>query len=103
MEMYERTVGRVPTVDGAKLLGGYAALYDVTPDWLPFVGPRDGLEGYYDLSGGGGHMFKTGPIFARKLADWILDGTADDDFRQFSHDRIAAGNLFEQRFGGNRV
>ena len=103
MDMFERMSGRVPPLQGAKLLDGYAALYDVTPDWLPFVGPRDGLEGYYDLSGGSGHLFKTGPIFARKLADWILDGTVDNDFRQFSHDRIAAGNLFQQGFGGNRA
>lgn len=103
IEMYELTLGRVLSIDGAKLLGGYAALYDVSPDWLPFVGPRSGLEGYYDLSAGSGHLFKTGPIFARKLADWILDNKVDDDFRQFSHDRIAAGDLFEQGFGGNRV
>jgi sarcosine oxidase subunit beta len=103
MEMYELTVGRIPTIEGAKLLEGYAALYDVTPDWLPFVGPRDGLEGYYDFSGGSGHMFKTAPMIARELVDWILDGRVADDFRQFSHDRIAAGNLFQQGFGGNRA
>ena len=103
MEMYALTVGRVPATEGAKLLEGYAALYDVTPDWLPFVGPRDGVEGYYDFSGGSGHMFKTGPIIARELADWILDGRVADDFRQFSHDRVAAGNLFQQGFGGNRA
>ena len=103
MEMYELTSGRVLSVEGATLLEGYAALYDVTPDWLPFVGPRDGLEGYYDLSGGSGHLFKTGPIIARELVDWIVDGKVADDFRQFSHDRVAAGNLFQQGFGGNRA
>lgn len=103
MEMYELTAGRIPTIEGAKLLEGYAALYDVTPDWLPFVGPRDGVAGYYDFSGGSGHMFKTAPIIARELAAWIVDGQVADDFRQFSHDRVAAGNLFQQGFGGNRA
>jgi sarcosine oxidase subunit beta len=103
MEMYTLTAGRVPGIEGAKLIEGYAALYDVTPDWLPFVGPRQGIEGYYDLSGGSGHMFKTGPVIARELVDWVLEGTAADDFRQFSHDRVAAGNLFQQGFGGNRA
>jgi sarcosine oxidase, subunit beta len=103
MEMYALTAGRVPGIEGAELIEGYAALYDVTPDWLPFVGPRQGIEGYYDLSGGSGHMFKTGPVIARELVDWILEGTVADDFRQFSHDRIAAGNLFQQGFGGNRA
>jgi glycine/D-amino acid oxidase-like deaminating enzyme len=103
MEMYTLTVGRVPAIEGARLIEGYAALYDVTSDWLPFVGPRGGLDGYYDFSGGSGHMFKTAPMIARELVGWIVDGRVADDFRQFSHDRVAAGNLFQQGFGGNRA
>ncbi len=102
-DLYDRWVKRIPPLQGSKLLNGYAALYDVTPDWIPFMGPRTGLEGYYDANGGSGHAFKTGPIFARELVDWIVDGEVRDDYRQFSHDRIAAGNLFQQSFGGNRA
>ena len=67
------------------------------------MGPRSGVGGYYDTCGGSGHAFKTGPIFARELVDWMVDGTVRDDYRQFSHDRMAAGNAFNQAFGGNRV
>ena len=41
-------------------------------------------------------------IGARTEPSWLLTGKVADDFRQFSHDRIAAGNLFVQSFGGNR-
>ena len=75
----------------------------MTPDWIPFVGAREGLEGYYDAAGGSGHAFKTGPIFGRELAEWIAKNTVRDDFRQFSHDRLSTGNSFNQAFGGNRV
>lgn len=102
-DVHERWVRRVPALQGARLLHGYAALYDVTPDWVPFMGPRSEVDGYYDASGGSGHAFKTGPIFARELVDWIVDGTVRDDFRQFSYDRISAGTQFQQSFGGNRV
>ena len=102
-DLYDRWIKRIPPLQGSKLLNGYAALYDVTPDWIPFMGPRTGLAGYYDACGGSGHAFKTGPIFARELVDWIVDGEVRDDYRQFSHDRIAAGNLFQQAFGGNRA
>ena len=102
-DVYDRWIKRIPPLQGSTLLQGYAALYDVTPDWIPFMGPRGGLEGYYDACGGSGHAFKTGPIFARELVDWIVDGTVRDDFRQFSFDRVAAGNMFRQSFGGNRV
>ena len=100
---YDRWCKRIPALRGSTLLNGYAALYDVTPDWLPFMGPRAGLEGYADACGGSGHAFKTGPIFGRELADWLIDGQVRDDFREFSHDRIAAGRTIEQKFGGNRV
>jgi hypothetical protein len=52
------------------------ALYEVTPDWMAFVGPRQGLDGCCDLA---------------------------DDFWQFSYDRVTNDNLFHQNFGGNRV
>ena len=103
MDVYARWLKRLPALQGSTLLHGYAALYDVTPDWIPFMGPRAGLDGYFDASGGSGHAFKTGPIFARELVDWLVDGTVRDDFRRFSHDRIAAGMAFNQSFGGNRV
>jgi sarcosine oxidase, subunit beta len=102
-DVYQRWTRRIPALDAARLVHGFAALYDATPDWIPFVGPRSGLEGYADASGGSGHAFKTGPIFARELVEWIIDGAVRDDFRQFSHDRMAGGTPFAQSFGGNRA
>ena len=91
-----------PSFSGMKLIQAYAALYDVTPDWYSIVGPRSGIAGYADFSGGSGHGFKIAPATGKELGDWLLTGNVGDDFRQFSHDRFAAGNLFVQSFGGNR-
>jgi sarcosine oxidase subunit beta len=101
-DVQARAERRFPAFAGMKLIEAYAALYDVTPDWYPFVGPRSGLAGYADFCGGSGHGFKIAPAIGRELADWLLTGKVADDFRQFSHDRIAAKNLFVQSFGGNR-
>jgi glycine/D-amino acid oxidase-like deaminating enzyme len=101
-DVQTRTERRFPAFSGMRLIEAYAALYDVTPDWYPFVGPRAGVAGYADFCGGSGHGFKIAPAIGRELADWLLTGKAADDFRQFSHDRIAAGDLFVQSFGGNR-
>jgi sarcosine oxidase subunit beta len=101
-DVQTRVERRFPAFAGMKLIEAYAALYDVTPDWYPFVGPRGGVAGYADFSGGSGHGFKIAPAIGRELADWLLTGKVADDFRQFSHDRIAQGNLFVQSFGGNR-
>jgi sarcosine oxidase subunit beta len=101
-DVQTRVERRFPAFAGMKLIEAYAALYDVTPDWYPIVGPRAGVTGYADFSGGSGHGFKIAPAIGRELADWLLTGKVADDFRQFSHDRIAQGNLFVQSFGGNR-
>jgi glycine/D-amino acid oxidase-like deaminating enzyme len=93
---------RFPPLAGAKRVAGYAALYDVTPDWYPFIGPRRGLAGYFDACGGSGHGFKIGPAIGRELARWIAEGQVKEDFAGLSHDRIAAGKLFQQAYGGNR-
>ena len=101
-DVQTRVERRFPAFAGMRLIEAYAALYDVTPDWYPFVGPRADLTGYADFSGGSGHGFKIAPAIGRELADWLLTGKVADDFRQFSHDRIAQGALFVQSFGGNR-
>jgi len=101
-DVQTRVERRFPSFAGMKLIETYAALYDVTPDWYPFVGPRAGIAGYADFSGGSGHGFKIAPAIGRELADWLLTAKVADDFRQFSHDRVAQGNLFVQSFGGNR-
>jgi sarcosine oxidase, subunit beta len=101
-DVQTRVERRFPAFAGMKLIEAYAALYDVTPDWYPIVGPRTGIEGYADFCGGSGHGFKIAPAIGRELSAWLLAGKVADDFRQLSHDRIAAGDLFVQSFGGNR-
>jgi sarcosine oxidase subunit beta len=101
-DILERLERRYPWFQGAARIDSYAALYDATPDWYPFAGPRSGVEGYVDAWGGSGHGFKLGPAIGRRLADWIVDGETDDEFRQMSHDRVVEDRLFVQRFGGNR-
>lgn len=101
-DVYIRLVHRVPGMEGARRIDAYVALYDVTPDWYPFAGPRTGVAGYYDACGGSGHGFKLAPALGRELAQWIVTGKASEDFSQLSHDRLAKGALFTQKYGGNR-
>lgn len=101
-DLLVRLERRYPWFQGASRIDSYAALYDATPDWYPFAGPRTGVAGYVDAWGGSGHGFKLAPAIGRHLADWILDGKTDEAFRQMSHDRIAEDRLFVQQFGGNR-
>lgn len=100
--MQSRAERRFPNLQGMRIVAAYAALYDVTPDWYPFIGPRLGLDGYADACGGSGHGFKVAPAIGRSLARWIVDGRVEDDFARLSHDRLAEGRLFRGAYGGNR-
>ena len=101
-EVQRRLTMRFPTMEGAKLVDSYAALYDVTVDWYPYVGPRAGLAGYADFSGGSGHGFKIAPALAAELAEWISSGTVKPDFARLSYDRIAKKDTFAGSYGGTR-
>ncbi|MFO1061132.1 MAG: FAD-binding oxidoreductase [Dongiaceae bacterium] len=101
-EVSERLERRIPAFAGSRLVDSYASLYDVTPDWHPFIGPRREVAGYWDANGGSGHGFKFGPAFGESLARWMLAGEVEADFSRLSHDRLADGRSFTQTFGGNR-
>ena len=73
-DVQTRLQRRVPAMEGAKLVHAYTALYDVTPDWYPFVGPRSDVGGYVDFNGGSGHGFKIAPAIAEEAATWLLTG-----------------------------
>lgn len=102
-DVQTRLEHRFPPFAGARRIDSYAALYDVTPDWYPYVGPRKGLQGYFDACGGSGHGFKIGPAIGRHLARWIGDNTVDAEFARLSYNRIASGELFVGAYGGNRA
>ncbi len=98
---FNKNAARLPNLQGAKLITAYAALYDITKDFYPYVGPRSGLTGYAEFCGGSGHGFKIAPAIGLHLAEWLLAGRTDSEFAQLSYDRVASNRLFVG-LGGNR-
>lgn len=102
-DISERLEHRIPGMTGARLISSYAALYDVSADWYPYVGPRSDVPGYCDFSGGSGHGFKIAPGLAQGLATWIVSGSAPfPEFQTLSYDRVLEGRPIHQSYGGNR-
>ncbi len=101
-DVQQRAEHRLPPLAGMSLVSAYAALYDVTPDWYPILGPRKGIHGYADACGGSGHGFKIAPAMGRALAEAVLSGAPDPDVRALGHNRFAEGRAFTQAYGGNR-
>jgi sarcosine oxidase, subunit beta len=65
---------RFPVMEGGLAQGGWAGLYDVTPDWQPVIDRIPEIEGFYCAVGFSGHGFKIGPAVGNVMADLVIDG-----------------------------
>jgi len=76
----------------APYLGSFSALYDMTPDGHPIVGPIDGVEGFWCDCGWSGNGFAPAPASGRSLAQMITGTTPDVDLSYFRWPRRADVN-----------
>ncbi len=90
---------RYPGAAGAQVRGGYASIYDVTPDWQPALGPVEGVEGLFVAAGFSGHGFKLSPALGEELARWVCGEEPTVDLKPFSLARFARGQLLRGRHG----
>lgn len=94
---HARVARRLPAMTHAIRFGGYAALYAVTPDWHPVIGPA-GPEGLYLCAGFSGHGFKLAPAVGRAVAAELLGQAAPYDLTPLRPDRFQRGAPFESRY-----
>ena len=88
---------RYPDAGEAQVRGGYASLYDVTPDWQPVLGRVDGIEGLSIAAGFSGHGFKLSPVLGELLTAVALGEQPAIDISMFALSRFAAGALIHGR------
>jgi sarcosine oxidase subunit beta len=95
----ERLIRRYPALEEADSAGGYAALYDVTPDWHAIIDETPPGSGFFLCCGSSGHGFKLGPSVGRLMADRIL-GVDDPLFdpRLFRLGRFAEDDPVRGRY-----
>lgn len=72
----ERLISRYPAMERSDSAGGYAALYDITPDWHPIIDESAPGSGFYLCCGSSGHGFKLGPAVGRLMAERIMHDPA---------------------------
>jgi glycine/D-amino acid oxidase-like deaminating enzyme len=108
-----RIASRIPEYAHAVSWGGAGALYTITPDAHPLVGPVPGVGGLFIASGFSGHGFKLGPSIGRGVAAMIAaaTGAARDGARSvppapmafdpefFAPDRFARGQAVTTSYG----
>jgi sarcosine oxidase, subunit beta len=96
----QRVVSRCPLLRRAYFRGGWAGVYDVTPDWHPILDAVEGVEGLYCAAGFSGHGFKLSPMIGVVMAELITQGRATSvDISPMSWSRFRTGNLITSRHG----
>jgi glycine/D-amino acid oxidase-like deaminating enzyme len=93
--------GRIPSLAAADSRGGWASLYDVSPDWQPVIGEI--APGIFVDAGTSGHGFKLAPALGRHVASLVLGTDVDQGIRQFEPGRFAVERLLAAGFGSARI
>jgi sarcosine oxidase subunit beta len=100
-EMGRRAVRRVPKLHDATARGGWASLYDVSPDWQPVIGEI--ADGVFVDAGTSGHGFKLAPALGRHVADLVTGGEVDPGLEQFHHRRFLEASTLDAGYGDARI
>jgi glycine/D-amino acid oxidase-like deaminating enzyme len=93
-------VRRIPDLEGIAPRGGWASLYDVSPDWQPVIGeiaPRVFVD-----AGTSGHGFKLAPGLGREVAALVM-GSPAPGLSDFSPERFATGVSLAAGYGDSRI
>ncbi len=94
-----RLARRFPCVERSESRGGYAGVYDVTPDWHPVIDEAPPGSRFFIAAGHSGHGFKLGPAVGVMVADLVTgQKTAGLDPVPFRLSRYAEGALIRGQY-----
>lgn len=82
----------VPALADCSLLRVWTGVTGVTPDQLPILGETPQAPGFYVAAGGSG--FTLGPVYARLIAELIVDGKSSHRIDIYSPARFSHINNF---------
>ncbi|HYB40596.1 MAG TPA: FAD-binding oxidoreductase [Candidatus Methylomirabilis sp.] len=90
-EALARTARVVPGLGDARLAGGYAGAFDITPDWMPIL-DESPLPGFFVAAGMSGHGFKLAPAVGALMAALVIGRAPDVDPAPFRLGRFATSS-----------
>ena len=92
----EAAAKRMPMLEQAGRVAGWAGLYEVTPDAHPILGGTE-IEGFYLVGGFSGHGFMHGPISGLLIKELILEGSSTTvDVSTLDLARFTEGRLIHE-------
>jgi sarcosine oxidase, subunit beta len=87
-ETARKAVQRVPVLERAGIMSGWAGLRPLTPDEHAIIDYLPGIEGFLCAVGFCGHGFQHSPAAGRVVAEMILDGHPSFDISALSFARF---------------
>ena len=100
-DLARRVTARVPRLEASEVHGGWASLYDVSPDWQPVIGQV--APGVFVDAGTSGHGFKLAPALGEHVAAMVLGEPTDPGLAEFDPFRFASGAGLAAGYGENRI
>src|SRR5579883_828865 len=94
----QQASGSIPALSRAVPRGGWAGIYDDTPDFHPILDRLPPYEGLYCAAGFSGHGFKLSPVIGQWMAGVILTGNKPEDMQHFAFERFSNGNEIRPRY-----
>ncbi|MFP1625267.1 NAD(P)/FAD-dependent oxidoreductase [Streptomyces sp. 5K101] len=93
LELFRAAVRhRAPALAGMRTTGGWAGLYEVTPDHNALIGRSGKLHNFLYATGFSGHGFLQAPAVGEIMRDLYLGRTPCVDISPLSADRFRAGS-----------
>jgi sarcosine oxidase subunit beta len=91
--LVEHAVARFPALEQARVMTGWAGLYEVTPDNQPLIGEVAEAPGLWMCCGFSGHGFMQAPAVGELCADLMVGRPPAFDISMLRPGRFAAGEL----------
>ena len=90
----ENALHRIPALEAMEINGGWAGLYEISPDQHAILGQVPGLRGFLCANGFSGHGFMHSPVAGRLIAELICEGAVSAlDISPFSPTRFQEKRL----------
>ncbi len=92
---------RAPDLERSEPRGGWASLYDVSPDWQPVIG--EVAPGVFVDAGTSGHGFKLAPALGGHVAALVAGDEVDPGLLEFHPRRFDEGRMLDAGYREARI
>jgi glycine/D-amino acid oxidase-like deaminating enzyme len=100
-ELAQPVIRRIPELERSSIHGGWASLYDVSPDWQPVIG--EVAPGIFVDAGTSGHGFKLAPALGGHVAALVSGEEVDPGILEFHPSRFGEGREVSAGYGEARL